>query len=101
MKPLSWDTQLGLASPLEYAAIEGGKAKGPSRRETGLDASHLIQGLPRGDAENFFLDILSHRITYHKLSPHGSTASLVSKSIDLAHTGAKRTAHFAAHLRAC
>jgi len=66
MKPLSWDTQLGLASPLEYAAIEGGKAKGPSRRETGLDASHLIQGLPRGDAENFFLDILSHRITYSR-----------------------------------
>jgi hypothetical protein len=64
MKPLSWDKQLGLASPLEYAAIEGGKAKGPSRRQTGLDASHHIQGLPRGEAENFFLDILSHRIPY-------------------------------------
>jgi len=64
MKPLSWDKQLGLVSPLEYAAIQGGKTKGPSRRDTGLDASHHIQGLPRGEAENFFLDILSHRITY-------------------------------------
>ena len=63
MKPLSWDKQLGLVSPLEYAAIQGGKTKGPSRRDTGLDASHHIQGLPRGEAENFFLDILSHRIS--------------------------------------
>jgi len=31
MKPLSWDKQLGLVSPLEYAAIQGGKTKGPSR----------------------------------------------------------------------
>jgi len=83
MKPLSWDTQLGLASPLEYAAIEGGKAKGPSRRETGLDASHLIQGLPRGDAENFFLDILSHRITYSRLDRQETTSShLISQLWD-------------------
>ena len=80
MKPLSWDTQLGLASPLEYAAIEGGKAKGPSRRETGLDASHLIQGLPRGDAENFFLDILSHRILSHRITYSSHNLSKITSS---------------------
>jgi hypothetical protein len=39
MKPLSWDKQLGLASPLECAAIQSGKTKSLSKKETGLDAS--------------------------------------------------------------
>ena len=61
MKPSSRDRQLGLASPLNYAAIQSGKTKTPLRRRRsgqGLDAS-----LPRGEGEEFLLDILSHRMS--------------------------------------
>jgi hypothetical protein len=54
MKPLSWDKQLGLASPLNHAAIQG-KIKSPSNKEAGLDASHQILVSREGRGENFFL----------------------------------------------
>src|SRR5215472_12202074 len=63
MKPSSRD-QLGLASPLNYAAIQSGKTKTPLRRRRsgqGLDPSHTAFGEGRG--ENFFLDILFHRMS--------------------------------------
>ena len=40
MKPSSRDKQLGLASPLNYAAIQSGNTKNPSKKEAGLDVSH-------------------------------------------------------------
>ena len=54
MKPLSWDKQLELASPLNYAAIQG-KIKSPSNKEAGLDASHHALVSREGRGENFFL----------------------------------------------
>jgi len=54
MKALSWDEQLGLASPLNYAAIQG-KIKSPSKKEAGLDASHQLWFPRRGRGENVFL----------------------------------------------
>jgi hypothetical protein len=32
MKPLRWDMQLGLASQLDYTAIQSGKTKSPSNK---------------------------------------------------------------------
>jgi len=40
MKPTGWDHQLGMTSPLNYAANKGGKIKSPSKKEAGLDISH-------------------------------------------------------------
>jgi hypothetical protein len=56
MKPSSRDPQLGLASPLNYAAIQSGKTKTPPRRRRsgqGLDAS--LTTFREGRGENFFL----------------------------------------------
>jgi hypothetical protein len=56
MKSSSRDQQLGLASPLNYAAIQSGKTKTPLRRRRwrqGLDASHTASREGRG--ENFLL----------------------------------------------
>jgi hypothetical protein len=59
MKPLSWDKQLGLASPLKCAAIQSGQTKNPSKDkdevvdEVGLDASHHTRIFLRG-GENLF-----------------------------------------------
>jgi len=61
MKPLSWDKQLGLVSPLKCAAIQSGQTNDPSRNETGLDASHHIHVSPEGSGKYFFLDILFNR----------------------------------------
>jgi hypothetical protein len=61
MKSVSRDQQLGLASPLNYAAIQSGKTKTPLRRRRsgqGLDASHTA--FARGEGREFFLDILFH-----------------------------------------
>jgi hypothetical protein len=55
MKPANWDTQLGLASPLEYAAIQSSKIKNPSKKETGLDASYNTRVSLEGGENNFFL----------------------------------------------
>jgi hypothetical protein len=55
MKPLSQGDQLGLASPLKYAAIQSGKTKSPSSKEAGLDASYQPRVPSRGTVKNFFL----------------------------------------------
>ncbi len=59
MKLLSWDQQLGLASPLPYAANQSGKTKIPSKNETGLDASRHTRVSAEGAEKTFLLDILS------------------------------------------
>src|SRR5215467_16324331 len=61
MKPSTWEKQLGLASPRKYAAIQRGKTKNPSKKETGLDASYNTRVSLEGRENNFFLDILFHR----------------------------------------
>ena len=63
MKPVNWDTQLGLASPLEYAASQSGKIKSPSNKDARLDASHTLCVSREGREENFFLDILFNRMS--------------------------------------
>jgi hypothetical protein len=63
MKPLAQGEQLGLASPLKYAATQGGKTKSPSNKEAGLDAIHQSCVPSRGTEKNFFLDILFHRMS--------------------------------------
>ena len=63
MKPSSRDHQLGLASPLNYAAIQSGKIKSPSKKEAGLDVSHHALVSREGRGKNFFLDILFYRIS--------------------------------------
>ena len=65
MKPLSRDHQLGLASPLNYAAIQSGKTKTPSKKEE-MEAGAGCQAtlaFREGRGENFFLDILFHRVS--------------------------------------
>jgi hypothetical protein len=63
MKPLSWDKQLGLASPLKCAASQSGEIKGPSNKEAGLDVSHHALVSREGRGEIFFLDILFNRMS--------------------------------------
>jgi hypothetical protein len=57
MKPLRWDKQLGLASPLECAAIQSNQTNNPSmdKDEVGLDASHHTRTSQRGGEMLFFL----------------------------------------------
>ena len=69
MKLLSWDQQLGLASPLPYAANQNGKTKTPSKNETGLDASRHTQVSAEGAEKNFLLDILFHRMSAIDVTP--------------------------------
>jgi hypothetical protein len=69
MKPLSWDKQLGLASPLKSAAGQSNETKNPSKDkdevvdEMGLDASHHTRIFLRGVENLFFLDISFHRMS--------------------------------------
>jgi hypothetical protein len=78
MKPLSWDKQLGLASPLKCAAIQSGQTNHPSKNEVGLDVSHHIHLSPEGRGKYFFLDILFHRMSvigiFHQLAGPASIA---------------------------
>ena len=55
MKPLGRDHPLGMASPLNYAAIQSGNIKGPSNKEAGLDANHHVLVSREGRGENFLL----------------------------------------------
>jgi hypothetical protein len=56
MKPSTREYPLGLASPLNYAAIQSGNIKSPSnKKEAGLDVSHHALVSPEGRGENFFL----------------------------------------------
>ena len=54
MKPLSWDKQLGLASPLKCAAIQSGQTNNPSMDKDeagdklGLEVSHHARISQRG-----------------------------------------------------
>jgi hypothetical protein len=52
MKPLPGNHQLGLASPLKYAAIQSGKNQKPPTKRTGLDVSH--QQVSRGERGKVF-----------------------------------------------
>ena len=63
MKPSSRDYPLGLASPLNYAAIQNGNSKNPSNKEAGLDVSHHTLVSREGKGEIFPLDILFHRMS--------------------------------------
>jgi hypothetical protein len=55
MKYSSRDYQLGLASTLNYAAIQSDNIKHPFNKEAGLDVSHHAQVSREGRGENFFL----------------------------------------------
>jgi hypothetical protein len=69
MKPLPWDKQLGLASPLQYAAIQSRKTKAPLTKRQGWMQVPTLASL-EGREKNFFLDILSHRMSViRNLSP--------------------------------
>ena len=63
MKPSSRDPQLGLASPLNYAANKSGKikTKSPSKKEAGAGCKSPALASREGTGETFFLDILFHR----------------------------------------
>lgn len=55
MKASSRDQQLGLASPLNYAAIQSGKTKTPLRSEEKRAGAGCKLRAFRGEGENFFL----------------------------------------------
>ncbi len=64
MKPLSWDKQLGVASPLESAAGQSNQTnqtnnpsmdKDEAGDKVGLDASHHTRIFLRGGENLFFL----------------------------------------------
>jgi len=55
MKPSSWDKQLGLASPREYAAGQSNQTNNPSKNEVGLDVSHHTRIFSRGGEKLFLL----------------------------------------------
>ena len=61
MKPLSWDKQLGLASPPKSAAGQSNQTNNPSMDrdeaadKVGLDASHHTRIFLRGGENLFFL----------------------------------------------
>ncbi|MGA8312701.1 MAG: hypothetical protein WB755_21910 [Terriglobales bacterium] len=65
MKPSSRDPQLGLASPLNYAANKSGKIKikSPSKKEAGAGCKSPALASREGTGEIFFLDILFHRMS--------------------------------------
>jgi hypothetical protein len=60
MKSIGGDHQLGMVSPLNYAANKSGNIKSPSNKEAGLDVRHHALISREGRGENFFLDILFH-----------------------------------------
>ena len=80
MKPLSWDKQLGLVSPLKCAAIQSGQTNDPSRNETGLDASHHIHVSPEGSGKYFFLDILFNRMSAIAMLRQLSSCGMISSA---------------------
>jgi hypothetical protein len=54
MKPLPGNHQLGLASPLKYAAIQSGKNQKPLHKGDGAGCKPPA-GLQRGEGKTFFL----------------------------------------------
>jgi hypothetical protein len=77
MKLLSWDQQLGLASPRPYAANQNVKTQTPSKNETGLDASRHTQVSAEGAEKNFLLDMDEcNRLFYKRgCQEHSSTSA--------------------------
>ena len=63
MKHSSRDYQLGLASPLNYAAIQNGNIKSSSKKEAGLDVNQHALVSREGRGREFFLDIPFHRMS--------------------------------------
>jgi hypothetical protein len=66
MKLSSWDKQLGLASPLECAAIQSGQTNNPSKKRDGAGCKSLHPRLSEGRGEDFFLDILFYRMSVRR-----------------------------------
>src|ERR1700756_2477059 len=62
MKPSSWDEQLGLASPLECAASQGGKTKTSLGIRRGWMQATTSVSPTRGEGRNFFLESLFNRM---------------------------------------
>jgi hypothetical protein len=80
MKPSSRDQQLGLASPLNCAAIQSGKTKTPSKKEqTRAGAGCKPHRLPRGEGREFSLDILFHRMSAMGILRQQAQAELFSR----------------------
>jgi len=73
MKPSSRDYQLRLASPLNYAAMQSGNIKSPSKKEAGLDVSNHALVSREGKGENFSLDIPFHRMS----EPHNARGHII------------------------
>jgi len=63
MKPSNRDHQLELASPLKLRGDPKRLRGKLLARERGLDVSHHAPGSHEGRGENFFLDILFHRMS--------------------------------------
>src|ERR1035441_720994 len=76
MKPLSWDKQLGLVSPLKHAASQSNETNHPSKNETGLDVSHHTHVSPEGRGKYCFLDILFHRMSVIGIYQHTQSDGL-------------------------
>ena len=72
MKSSSRDQHLGLASPLNYAAIQSGKTnQNPSKKEEKrAGAGCKPHRLPRGEGREFSLDILFHRMSEMEMLSH-------------------------------
>jgi hypothetical protein len=62
MKPFPANQQLGLASPLQYAAIQSGKNQKPLHEGDGAGCKATSRS-PEGRGEKFFLDILFYRMS--------------------------------------
>jgi hypothetical protein len=54
MKTSRRDYPLGLASPLNYAAIQSGNIKSPSKKDAGLDVTHRALFPARGGERIFY-----------------------------------------------
>jgi len=85
MKPSSRDPQLGLASPLNYAANRSGKIKikSPSKKEAGAGCKSPALASREGTGETFFLDILFHRMSEIDVTPveDGFTSTGVARRL--------------------
>ena len=62
MKPLPGNQQLGLASLLQYAAIQSDKNQKPLHEGDGAGCKATSRS-PEGRGEKFFLDILFYRMS--------------------------------------
>src|SRR5216684_1579209 len=74
MKPSIRDRRLGLASPLNYAAIQSGKIKSPSKKGGRAGCKSPRPGSREGRGENFFLDIL-----FNRMSVKGDVSTVVRR----------------------